>query len=65
MTPRRSVTDAANLVGFIVRSRFTGATFVVTYADEKHGRTAVAGGGYWATLDAVTVVAPPQAVPLR
>lgn len=65
MTPQRPRTDVAALIGCTVRSRFTGTVFVVARADEKHGRAAVAGGGSWAALEAVTVIAPPGSEPLR
>ncbi len=65
MTTRRPPTDAADLIGFTVRSRFTGTVFVVTRTDERRGRRAVAGDGCWAALEAVTVIAPPGDDALR
>jgi hypothetical protein len=54
------VADADSLIGFTVRSRFTGNVFVVTEADEKGGYPTVGGGGCWAMLDAVVVIGPPE-----
>jgi hypothetical protein len=54
------VADAEALVGFTVRSRFTGNVFVVTEADEKGGYPTVGGVGCWAMLDAVVVIGPPE-----
>jgi hypothetical protein len=51
---------AESLIGFTVRSRFTGNVFVVTEADERGGHPTVGGVGCWAMLDAVVVIGPPE-----
>jgi hypothetical protein len=50
------------LIGFTVRSRFTGSVFVVTAASEENGCRAVRGRDCWAMVDAVTVIAPPEGI---
>lgn len=50
------------LVGFTVRSRFTGSVFVVTSASEENGCRTVKGRDCWAMVEAVTVIAPPEGV---
>jgi hypothetical protein len=53
---------AEALVGFTVRSRFTGSVFVVTGASEENGCRTVRGRDCWAMVEAVTVIAPPEGV---
>lgn len=53
---------AEALIGFTVRSRFTGSVFVVTGASEENGSRTVRGRDCWAIVDAVTVIAPPEGV---
>jgi hypothetical protein len=50
------------LIGFTVRSRFTGGVFVVTGASEENGCRTVRGRDCWAMVEAVTVIAPPEGV---
>jgi hypothetical protein len=53
---------AEALVGFTVRSRFTGSIFVVIGASEEKGFRTVRGRDCWAMVEAVTVIAPPEGV---
>ncbi|HKT82435.1 MAG TPA: hypothetical protein VJQ84_01220 [Solirubrobacterales bacterium] len=53
---------AEALVGFTVRSRFTGSVFVVTGASEENGCRTIRGRDCWAMVDAVMVIAPPEGI---
>ena len=52
--------DAQALIGFTVRSRSTGRTFVVTHTDARDRYPTVEGDGCSAMFDAIVVIAPPK-----
>jgi hypothetical protein len=52
--------SAKDLIGFTVRSHNHGSVFTVTETGEKNGYPYVADPNFWAMLDDVTVIAPPD-----